>query len=67
MGSTETGELFTQEQYDAMPLTRREELKIVGITPEESAHLQGMNRKDRRDWMRKNKKFNRRNDNVKTT
>lgn len=58
MGSTETGELFTQEQYDNMPVFKREELGIVGITPEESALLQGMtSRKERRDWMRAHKKF----------
>lgn len=57
MGSTETGELFTQAQYDAMPEEKREKLKVVGLTPEESVKLEAMNRQERRDWMRANKKF----------
>lgn len=57
MGSMATGETFTQNQYEAMTPQKREELKIVSITPEESEVLQGMNRKDRRDWLRANKKF----------
>lgn len=66
MASTETGELFTQKQYDEMPITKRQELGIVGITPEEAKMLSGMNRKDRRNWLRENKKFSRRNRNVKS-
>lgn len=65
MGSTKTGELFTQEQYDAMSAVRRAELGLVPISPTESVSLQGMNRKERRDWLRDNKKFSRRNRNVK--
>lgn len=57
MTSTETGEMFTQEQYDDMPVEKREELKIVGITPQEEQMLKGMNRKDRRAWLKANKKF----------
>lgn len=57
MGSTETGELFTQAQYDSMPAEKREELGAVRLSPAESKQLEGMNRKQRRDWMRKNKKF----------
>jgi hypothetical protein len=60
MASTETGELFTDEQYKAMSVEKRAELKIVGITSEESQMLSGMNRKQRRDWLRANKKFSRR-------
>jgi hypothetical protein len=67
MGSMETGELLTEEQYQALYLEKRTELKIVGINPEESAMLQGMNRKQRRDWMRKNKKFSRRQRDVQAT
>lgn len=60
MGSTETGELFTEYQYKAMPMWERKELGIVGITPEESNMLSGMNRQQRRTWLRENKKFSRR-------
>lgn len=65
MGSMSTGEMFTQDQYDNMPIQKREELQIVGLTPEEAEHLKGMNRKERRTWMRANKKFSRRSRNVK--
>ena len=57
MASTETGEMFTQEQYEALTPQKREELKIVGITPQESEMLSGMNRKDRRAWLKANKKL----------
>ena len=67
MGSTETGELFTEAQYQAMPIKVRKDLGIVSITPEESEMLTGMNRKQRRDWLRANKKFSRRKRSVKTT
>jgi hypothetical protein len=67
MASTETGELFTEEQYRVMSEEKRTELKIVGLTPEESAMLSCMNRKQRRDWLRKNKKFSRRQRNVQST
>lgn len=57
MASTSTGEMFTQEQYEALTPQKREELKIVGVTEQESQMLQGMNRKDRRAWLKANKKF----------
>ena len=60
MASIETGEMFTQEQFEAMSIEKRAELKIVGVTPEEQQLLGGMNRKQRRDWLRANKKFGRR-------
>jgi hypothetical protein len=66
MGSTETGEMFTQEQYDAMTVVQRAELGLVRLNTEESKTLEGMNRKQRRDWLRKNKKLSRRSRNVKT-
>ena len=52
-----TGEMFTQQQYDQLTITQREKVKIVGGTPEESEMLSGMNRKQRRAWMKANKKF----------
>lgn len=57
MASTETGELFTDEQYKNMSVKQRSELKIVGITSEESTILSKMSRFERRKWMRENKKF----------
>ncbi len=57
MASSETGEMFTQEQYEVMTPQKREKLKLVNITPQESAMLEGMNRKDRRAWLKANKKF----------
>lgn len=59
MASTSTGEMFTQEQYEALTPEKREELKIVGLSEEESQLLQKMNRKDRRAWLKANKKFKR--------
>lgn len=57
MASIGTGEMFTQEQYDQLTITQRAEMKIVGVTPEESEMLSGMNRKQRRAWLKANKKF----------
>lgn len=57
MASTETGELFTQEQYEAMSEAQKQDLGIVGITPQESEMLSKMNRKNRRAWLRANKKL----------
>lgn len=34
MGSMTTGEMFSQEEYDAMPIAKREELQVVGLTPQ---------------------------------
>lgn len=59
MASTETGELYTQVQYDKMPIAERDQLGIVNISPEESRLLSGMNRRQRREWLRANKKLKR--------
>ena len=59
MASTETGEMFTQEQYDAMPEQKRVELKVTQLTPQEAQMLEGMNRQQRRVWLKQNKKFKR--------
>lgn len=56
MASTETGEMFTDEQVNKMTVEQKESLKIVGITPDEENLLSGMNRKGRRAWLKKNKK-----------
>lgn len=58
MGSTETGEVFTEAQYQSMSVEKREELKLVGLTAEDQAALRRLpNRAARREWMRANKKF----------
>ena len=57
MASTETGEMFTQAQVDAMPEPKKAELGIVKLTADESAMLATMNRQQRRKWLKDNKKF----------
>lgn len=57
MASGTTGEMFTDEQVKVMTPEKRAELKIVGITPEEEKLLSEMNRKGRRAWLKRNKKF----------
>lgn len=62
MASTSTGEMFTQEQYEAMSVLQREELGIVPITPAEQAKLQPVSLDERKTWLKANKgkKLNRR-------
>lgn len=60
MGSMSTGETFTQEQIDTMTEEKREKMQIVELTPEDQQQIQGLNRQQKRDWMRANKKFSRR-------
>ena len=55
MASTETGELYTQEQFDAMSVKQRADLGMVRITPEEQAILDPMKTAERKDWLNKNK------------
>lgn len=55
MASTSTGEMFTQEQYEAMSEQQRQELDIVRITPEEQQKLAPMSLKDRKAWLKANK------------
>lgn len=57
MASINSGEMFTQAQYEEMTPQEREDKQLVNLTPEESQMLQGMNRKDRRTWLKANKKF----------
>lgn len=51
----ETGEMFTDEQVSKMTEPEKVKLKIVGITPQEEEKLSNMNRKGRRNWLKKNK------------
>lgn len=55
MASTTTGEMFTQEQYDAMNDQQRKDLGIVPITPFESNKLQSMTVEERKVWLKENK------------
>lgn len=57
MASLSTGEMFTDEQVSKMTEPQKAKLKIVGINPEEEKLLSRMNRKDRRAWLKKNKKL----------
>lgn len=56
MASTETGEMFTDKQFAEMTEEKRQDLGLVRLTPQEEQLLRGMNRKQRREWLRKNKK-----------
>ena len=56
MASTTTGEMYTDEQVRKMSAEQKEVLKIVGLTPEEEKLLSGMNRKNRRAWLKIHKK-----------
>lgn len=57
MASIDSGEMFTQEQFEAMTQAERAKKKIVNLTPQESQYLANMNRKQRREWLKANKKF----------
>lgn len=54
MGSAATGDLFTQQQYDAM----RERLQLVPITNQEAIALEPLDPMQRTKWLKakKNKK-----------
>ena len=56
MASTETGEMFTDQQFAEMTEQKRQDLGLVPLTPDEEQMLRSMNRKQRREWLRKNKK-----------
>lgn len=55
MASTNTGEMFTQEQYEAMTPERRTELDIVRLTPSESAKLVPMTDEERKQYLKARK------------
>lgn len=54
MANIDTGEMYTQEQYDK--LLPEQKTRIVGVNQEESVMLSKMNRKNRRAWLKNNKK-----------
>jgi len=55
MASTSTGEMFTQEQYEAMSAMEREHLGLVPVTEAEQAKLQPMSLEERKAWLKANK------------
>lgn len=57
MASINSGEMFTQAQYEAMTPKEREDKQLVNLTLEEQQILEPMNRKARRAWLKANKKF----------
>lgn len=57
MGGIETGELFTQSEYDLLTPVQIEEKKVVPLSEQEAFILHKMNRAKRREWMKANKKF----------
>ena len=56
MGSTETGEMFTEAQVREMTPQRVKDLGLVKLTPGDVEFLARMNRRDRRAWLRANKR-----------
>jgi hypothetical protein len=55
MASVSTGEMFTNEEVEAMTPQRRQELDLVRVTPSEQAHLETLKSAERREWLKKNK------------
>jgi hypothetical protein len=51
MGSTETGELYTQAEYDSMSDQQHADLGIIPITPEQEAELSPMELKERKEQL----------------
>lgn len=55
MASTTTGEMFTQEEVDAMTTARRQELDLVRLEPDESVRLAPMSNEERKQYLRTRK------------
>jgi hypothetical protein len=55
MASTSTGEMYTQEQFDAMSVQERADLGMVRIDPSEQKLLQPMTLEERKAWLAENK------------
>jgi hypothetical protein len=55
MGGINTGELYSQEEFNAMTENERERIGMVPITPAQSALLEPMSKEDRMKWLKKNK------------
>lgn len=62
MASTTTGEMFTQEQYEAMSAEDRVYHGLVRINQQEQDILQPMTQEQRKEWLKihKSKKPSRR-------
>jgi len=50
-----TGEMFTQEQYDAMTQAQRDDLQLVPLTPTESKSLASLSNEQRKQYLNKTK------------
>lgn len=57
MDATNTGEMFTDEQIQEMTIKDFNAKGIVKINSDEETLLAGKNRKERRLWLKANKKF----------
>lgn len=55
MASTETGEMFTQQQYEEMSVAERARLGLVQINPAEQQKLAPMTLEERKQWLKQNK------------
>lgn len=57
MASTSTGQMFSQEQVDAMTVEERAKHGLVEINDDEQVLLGGMTDAQRVDWLKENKGF----------
>lgn len=57
MGGINTEDLYTQEEVDAMVPAELQAKGVVKLTPEDQKAMAGMNRKERRKYLKDNKKF----------
>lgn len=55
MASISTGEMYTQEEYEAMTPFARKELDLVKLTPAESAELAPMTKEERKVYLKAKK------------
>lgn len=56
MASTTTGEMFTQEQFDAMSVSKRASLGLVPITRKDQDTLAPLSPEDRKQWLKVHKR-----------
>jgi hypothetical protein len=55
MASTTTGQMYSQEQFDAMSVSKRASLGLVQITPTDQAILEPMSLDERKAWLKEHK------------
>lgn len=55
MASLETGEMYTQAEFEAMTPFAREKLDLVKLTPTESATLKPMSNEERKVYLKAHK------------